>query len=112
MEGKKTNNLFNLDPIQSSGQEVFESILKTRDLTIERIVTSKPYDNPGDWYDQENDEWVLLIQGEASLEFSNNEVITLIPGDYILIPAHKKHRVKRSSEEPKCIWLAIHGKLK
>ena len=67
---------------------------------------------PGDWYDQNTDEWVLLLQGETKLEFEDNEIKEMKAGDYIFIPAHKKHRIKHSSIEPKCIWLAIHIKLK
>ena len=108
----KVRNIFNINNIQSQSPEIFESILEIRDIKIERIVTLKPYDKPGDWYDQETDEWVLLLQGEAYLEFENNEKMAFQSGDFIFIPAHKKHRINRSSIDPKCIWLAIHGKLK
>jgi hypothetical protein len=56
-----------------------------------------------------------LIIGEdlatpAKIEFENNEILELFPGDYILIPSHKKHRVVYTSESPKCVWLGIHFK--
>ena len=109
---EKNQNIFNIDNVHSDDSEVFENILEKGDLKIERIVTLKPYKNPGKWYDQEGDEWVLLLQGEAILEFKKGQVLHLKAGDYIFIPAHQEHRINHSSLEPKCIWLAIHGKLK
>jgi len=108
----KIKNIFEIDDILTQESEVFESILVKEDLKIERIVTLKPYDKPGEWYDQEKDEWVLLLQGNAALEFEGQEIIELKAGDYIFIPSRKKHRIKHSSSHTKCIWMAIHGNLK
>jgi cupin 2 domain-containing protein len=108
----KIKNIFDIKNIQSKDQEVFESLLNTSDIRVDRIITLKPYDKSGKWYDQETNEWVLLMQGEAELEFEDDEKIALKSGDYIFIPAHKKHRINYSSSEPKCIWLAIYGELK
>lgn len=109
---KKTNNIFNTDNFSLKNQELIETILEQGDFKVERIVTIKPYEKPGEWYDQEQDEWVLLLQGTASLEFENKEIIKLNSGDYIFIPAHKKHRINHSSSKPQCIWLAIFGNIK
>ena len=107
-----TMNIFEIKDNQTEVPEIFEDILQTKDLKIERIVTLKPYDKPGEWYDQDKDEWVLLLQGNAVLEFEGEETIELNAGDYIFIPSRKKHRIKQSSANTKCIWLAIHGNLK
>lgn len=108
----KVQNIFNIDDVQSQSPEIFESILEKGNFKVERIVTLKPYDKPGNWYDQETDEWVLLLQGETELEFEDHEKVALQSGDYIFIPAHKKHRINHSSFDQKSIWLAIHGDLK
>lgn len=64
---------------------------------------------PGEWYDQERDEWVILLRGTAELRARDNR-IELNQGDYLYIPAHQKHRVEYTSSDPACIWLAIHFK--
>jgi len=106
---EKIKNIFDIDNIQSQDPEVFESILEKDNFRVERIVTLRPYENPGAWYNQKTDEWVLLMQGESELEFKDSEIIKMDAGDYIFIPAHKKHRINYSSHDPKCIWLAIHN---
>ncbi|WP_295409564.1 cupin [uncultured Thiocystis sp.] len=76
--------------------EVFEDLLRCRNLQIERIVSSDSPDSGQ--YDQTQDEWVCLLQGEA----------TLRAGDYRFIPARTSHRVLKTSREPCCLWLAVH----
>jgi cupin 2 domain-containing protein len=97
-------NLFDRLPSPASG-EVFEALLRYRNLVIERIVSS---DNPEPGvYDQEQDEWVLLVQGQATLELAG-ETLSLGPGDHLFIPAHTRHRVLRTSQKPPCLWVAVH----
>ncbi len=105
-------NIFDEPDMKSSGQEILESLVNGEQIKIERIFTQKPVSAPGKWYDQESDEWVILLQGKASLEFNNKTIIHLIAGDYLFIPSHKKHRIIRTSSDPCCLWLAVHGKLK
>lgn len=63
-------------------------------------------------YDQEDDEWVIVLQGEAQLQFvSESHPKTLQKGDYVLIPAHVKHRVEATRMNPAgepTVWLAVH----
>ena len=89
--------------------EKFEQIVFGKNIQIERIVSTGQTTNFGQWYDQELDEWVLLLQGEAELSYIDDTRIKLKAGDYLLIPAHTKHRVEYTSIEPPCIWLAVHG---
>ena len=89
--------------------EIFEQIVSGKNIQIERIVSTGQTTNSGQWYDQELDEWVLLLQGEAELSYIDDTRIKLTAGDYLLIPAHTKHRVEYTSIEPPCIWLAVHG---
>ena len=96
---------------QLSEQEIFETILNSKNLKIERIISTGQITSEDTWYDQEEDEWVILLQGKATLSFFDNSSINLKAGDYLLIKAHQKHRVTFTSFDPPCIWLAIHGNL-
>lgn len=103
-------NLFSLpDPLPS--EEQFDDLISDCGVKIERIVSTGQITPEGEWYDQERDEWVVLIQGKATLEYHDGQTLRLSPGDHILIPAHKKHRVSHTSNNPPCIWLAVHGTL-
>ncbi len=97
-------NFFADLPCPSTG-EVFDELLRCRNLRVERIVSS-PTPEPT-LYDQPQDEWVLLAQGAASLEISG-ELVDLRAGDHLFIPAHTPHRVVATSAEPRCVWLAVH----
>ena len=66
---------------------------------------------PDHWYDQKQDEWVILLQGQAIISYEDGREVLLTVGDYLLIVAHEKHRVEETSADPPCIWLAIHGSL-
>ncbi len=104
------NNIYKLNK-SSFCTEIFESILTTEEILIERIISHGQTTPIGHWYDQQKDEWVILLQGEAQLSYEDGSQIDLKAGDYLLIPAHQKHRVDFTSSSPPCIWLAIHGKL-
>lgn len=101
-------NIFNLRGyVKDPEKELFENLFKKGNCKIERIVSSGHSTPPDQWYDQELDEWVILLQGNARIEFLNSETTSLKSGDYLFIPAHKKHRVVFTSTEPLCIWLAV-----
>ena len=90
-------------------EEVFETLLDSPDLKLERIISRAHRTPEGQWYDQERNEWVILLQGSAGLLFTDEEQPhTLMPGDYVLIPAHKKHRVEWTNATTETIWLALH----
>ncbi|MEL7036736.1 MAG: cupin domain-containing protein [Cyanobacteria bacterium J06592_8] len=91
--------------------EQFESLIENKTLKIERIISTGQTTPAGEYYNQEKDEWVMLLQGEATLSYSDGSEIQLKAGDYLLIPAHQKHRVEYTSTNPPCIWFAIHGNL-
>lgn len=103
----KTVNIYKQIP-DNLGEEVFEVLEQSKAVKIERII-SKGHASPGTgWYDQELNEWVLVLKGNASISFENETVIDLKEGDYINIPAHRKHRVISTSAITETIWLAIH----
>ncbi len=89
--------------------EFFETLAAGEDVRIERIISHGHRTPADDWYDQETDEWVVLLQGEATLEWEDQTKTELEAGDWLLIPAGRKHRVSFTTQEPPCIWLAVHG---
>jgi cupin 2 domain-containing protein len=103
----KIKNIFNDIP-SNIKEEITEKIISSGNIRIERII-SKGDASPGDfWYDQEDNEWVIVIKGNAKLEFfGENELIDLSEGDYFNIPSHKKHRVEWTDPENETIWLAV-----
>ena len=90
-------------------EELFECIFKKDSLLIERIVSNGHVTPAGQWYDQTEDEWVILLQGQATLLFEKTQrLVRLTPGDYLLIPAHTRHRVEWTLPDFNTIWLAVH----
>ena len=101
------DNIFEIIPADLS-EEITERLAGNNQTTIERII-SKGHKSPDSgWYDQKFEEWVMLLKGEARLSFIDKSSVTLKPGDYLVIPAHKKHRVDWTTPDNETIWLAIH----
>ena len=89
-------------------EEIFEILLSTPNILVERIISTGQVTPPGEWLVQEKDEWVILLQGIAELSYFEGSKIRLQSGDYLLIKSQQKHRVEYTSDNPPCIWLAIH----
>ncbi len=104
-----TGNIFNLPPNLSSA-EIFEPLIHNDSVSIERIISTGQITPVDRWYDGAQDEWVILLQGEAELTYVDGSRCQLKAGDYVFIPAHHQHRVTYTSSDPPCIWLAIYGK--
>ncbi|MBI5403271.1 MAG: cupin domain-containing protein [Ignavibacteriae bacterium] len=104
----KTGNIFCTDDISDFKEEMFLGLYKNENCLVEKIISAGQSTEEGIWLEEDKDEFVLLLQGESELAFEEGERVKLSKGDFILIPAGKKHRVKFTSAEPKCIWLAIH----
>jgi cupin 2 domain-containing protein len=103
-----STNIFANIPEQLTN-ELFECIIKKDNILVERIVSNGHVTPAGQWYDQRGDEWVILLQGQATLLFEKNQqLVKLSPGDYLLIPAHTRHRVEWTLPDFNTIWLAIH----
>lgn len=75
---------------------------------VERIVSHSHASPPGFWYDQDEWELVAVLGGSSELEFTWGK-LEMFPGDWVIIPAHERHRVARTSSEPPCLWLAVFG---
>ena len=108
---RHSRNLFPLPEILPE-EEIFETLLPGPPVKIEKIISSGQSTPQGTWLEQDVDEWVVLLQGQAVLEYEDFRREDLEAGDWIFIPAHTRHRVGSTSSDPPCIWLAIHGKLR
>ena len=98
-------NIF--DGITAVGEEEqFDYLMKGTHYRIDRIVSSGHSSPQGFWYDQEDDEWILLVQGKATLEVEG-KFIEMKAGDYMFLPKNCKHRIEKTSVEPICIWLCF-----
>jgi cupin 2 domain-containing protein len=84
--------------------EVISILAQNEAVRIERIISTG---QQSDWYDQEESEYVILLEGRAQLTFADDKIITLEKGDTLLIPPHQKHRVAYTSTDPPCIWLCV-----
>jgi cupin 2 domain-containing protein len=87
--------------------EVFETLVEGNNIKIERIISSGHSSPYNDWYDQEENEWVLVLKGSASIAFEDAVEINLEEGDYINIAAHKRHKVTSTDPSVETIWLAV-----
>jgi hypothetical protein len=63
-------NLFTLPP-ELPAEEVFTTLFATQQVRIERIISHGQTTPPGEWYDQPQDEWVMVLQGEGHLSYDN-----------------------------------------
>lgn len=91
-------------------EELVSVLAESESVRIERIVSDGHASPEGFWYDQEQSEWVLLVSGSAVLSIERDtgvERIDMEPGDYLLLPAHQRHRVEATSSTEKTIWLAV-----
>ena len=89
--------------------ELAESLCQREGLRIERIVSTGQATPEGEWYDQEDDEFVLLVAGAERLLIAGEaQERALHPGDWLLLPAHCRHRVTWTESNPPTVWLAIH----
>ncbi|MFZ4481040.1 MAG: cupin domain-containing protein [Rhodoferax sp.] len=101
---KHANLLCSIPP--NLPEELVQTLLSSPDIRIERIVSRGHQSAPGFWYDQDQNEWVLLVQGEARLQFED-QTLCLKAGDYVNIAGHQKHRVDWTAPDRDTIWLAI-----
>jgi len=97
------------DISSSLPDELFQTILNRPNVRIERIVSQGHASPEGFWYDQDQHEWVVVLKGAARLRFEGEEqMVEMEPGDFVNIPAHKRHRVEWTTLDEPTIWLAVH----
>ena len=88
------------------GGETVSTLFARHGARIDRIVSNRHASPPGFWYDQNEDEWVMVIEGSATIGFDDGSTHLLFTGDWVAIPAHVRHRVVRTDAHT--VWLAIH----
>ena len=103
-----TTNLF-ADLPANLPDELLTTLLNAANIRIERIVSHGHVSPEGFWYDQDEHEWVIVLQGAARLRFEDS-VVEMKPGDFVNIPAHKRHRVEWTTPDELTIWLAVFYK--
>jgi cupin 2 domain-containing protein len=92
-----------------TGEIVDRLVERVPDFRIERIVSTGQVTPEGEWYDQDDDEWVLVVAGAARLRIEGEDHDReLAEGDWVLLPAHCRHRVTWTQSEPPTVWLAVH----
>ncbi|HRP26114.1 MAG TPA: cupin domain-containing protein [Thauera sp.] len=81
-------------------------LFANRVCRVERIVSFGHASPTGFWYEQAEDEWVVLLAGTAELAFDDGRRLALKAGDWVSLPAHCRHRVESVSQD--ALWLAVH----
>jgi cupin 2 domain-containing protein len=100
-------NIF-VDYDQVPDGENFLTLFENRSVKIEKIVSHSHSSPAGFWYDQAEEEWVIVLRGAAALEFAGGEIVDMKEGDYVIIPRSVRHRVARTGKDT--VWLAVHLK--
>ena len=98
-------NIFDEIPVDKTEEKFFE-IFKNETIKIEKIVSNGQKSPQNFWYEQEKNEFVLVLEGFAIVEFEDFEV-ELKKGDCLNIKAYQKHRVKFTSQTEPTIWFAV-----
>ncbi len=94
-------------PEQLSEERV-DALVRSDGLRIERIVSTGQASPPGFWYDQDENEWVVVLSGRAVVRCEGeDDAKELGPGDALLLPAHLRHRVEWTSPDEPTVWLAV-----
>ncbi len=101
-------NLFHDIP-DTLSEELFTELASGRSTRILRIVSTGHTTPEGEWYDQEDSEWVVVLKGRARLVFADGrDDLEMGPGDHVLLPAHCRHRVAWTTPDEPSVWLAVH----
>ncbi len=103
-------NLFDGITGSNSSDEQFDDLFVTPNLRIERIISTGQTTPLDAWYDQAQDEWVMVVAGSARLQIEGEpQERRLEVGDWLLLPAHCRHRVTWTQSHPATVWLAVHA---
>ncbi|WP_261389809.1 cupin domain-containing protein [Ferrimonas balearica] len=98
-----------LPTLTSADPEWFDTLVRTPNARVERILSLGQTTPQGQWYDQTDDEFVVLLEGAARLQIEGeSEERALQSGDWLMLPAHCRHRVTWTDPERPTLWLALH----
>jgi cupin 2 domain-containing protein len=100
-------NLFANLPAGQLPEELVTVLAENAHVRIERIVSTGHASPPAFWYDQDEHEWVAVLQGEAMLHFEQGASVHMQPGAHVLIRAHTRHRVEWTAAQEPTVWLAV-----
>jgi len=104
-----SGNLFT-DLPDAQPHEAVDTLLAGGAFRLVRIISTGQATPEGEWYDQAEDEWVVLLRGRAGLHFEDEAAErVLAPGDWINISAHRRHRVTWTAADEATVWLALHS---
>jgi len=101
-------NIFDHLPHAPLTEELFEILANGHEFNMSRIISTGQVSPQSGWYDQDTHEWVILLKGAAIITFEDGREIHFAPGDYLMIPAHDKHRVSWTKPDRQSVWLAIY----
>ena len=96
-------NIFDL-PALTLPEELTSVLVESRNIRIERIISTGQVSG---WYNQTETEFVVLLDGNAIIEFESDRTVEMSKGDTVLIKPHERHRVIYTSSEPPCVWLCV-----
>ncbi len=106
MENNRLDNIFDA-PGWDKTKEYYETLVEKPGFRVEKIM-SAGHTSPADgWYDQNENETVVLLKGNAIIEFDNERRVEMNEGDMLTIYAHERHKVAFTSVEPPCTWVAV-----
>ncbi|MEX2617648.1 MAG: cupin domain-containing protein [Alphaproteobacteria bacterium] len=107
MRGDSGNLFAGLPDVQPG--EVLDILMAGGGFRLVRIISTGQATPQGEWYDQAEEEWVVLLQGAAGLRFEDEAAERVLsPGDWVSIPAHRRHRVEWTAPTEPTVWLALH----
>ncbi|WP_323843978.1 cupin domain-containing protein [Microbulbifer magnicolonia] len=92
---------------QDLTREHFSDLVQSEHVRIERIISRGQSSPESGWYDQEDHEWVIVLEGSAGIRFEDGREIVLRKGDHVKIPAHVRHRVSHTDPDNITLWLAV-----
>jgi cupin 2 domain-containing protein len=100
------NNLLTSLPDHIDHEQV-EEVLSQPNVKIERILSKGQTSPETGWYDQDKNEWVVVLQGAGDITFEDGDKVRLQPGDHLNIPAHRRHKVSWTDPDSVTVWLAV-----
>lgn len=101
-----SGNLFEGIPADI-GEELFEEIVAASGLRVERILSRGQSSPDSGWYDQDENEWLVVLQGSGKILFEDGSEVLLSSGDHLTIPRHTRHRVAWTDPDEVTVWLAV-----
>lgn len=98
-----------LQPLPAAqAKEMIDTLARGDGMRIERIVSHGQCSPPGFWYEQDEDEWIVVMAGLARLQFDDGRLLEMKPGDQLNIRARRRHRVDWTAPDMPTVWLAVY----